>query len=82
VGNAAAAALIQSGQFANLKVAGDAPTPPDLAGIAVRKADQDLLQFVRTFVWSQVTSGRYAELYAIYFGAGEPPALATPMVEY
>lgn len=82
VGNAAAAALIQSGQFANLKVAGDAPTPPDLAGIAVRKADQDLLQFVRTFVWSQVTSGRYAELYGLYFGAGEPPALATPMVEY
>jgi polar amino acid transport system substrate-binding protein len=82
VGNATAAALLQSGQFPNLAVAGETPTPPDLAGIAVRKADQDLLQFVRTFVWYQVTSGRYAELYGTYFGEGAPPALATPMVEY
>ena len=82
LGNASAAALVQSGQFPTLVVKGEAPTPPDLCGIAVRKADQDLLQFVKIFVWQQVASGRYKELYAKYFGQGEAPSLSVAGVDF
>lgn len=82
LGNASAAALVQSGQFPTLVVKGEAPTPPDLCGIAVRKADQDLLQFVKVFVWQQVATGRYKELYAKYFGQGEAPSLSVAGVDF
>lgn len=82
LGNASAAALVQSGQFPTLVIKGQAPTPPDLCGIAVRKADQDLLQFVKIFVWQQVSSGRYKELYAKYFGQGDAPALNVAGVDF
>lgn len=73
---ASAAALIQSGQFPSLVVKGEAPTPADLCGIAVRKDDTDLLAWLKVFVWTQARTGRYAELYASYFGTGEAPTLA------
>lgn len=72
---ASAAALIQSGQFPSLVVKGEAPTPADLCGIAVRKDDADFLGWLKVFVWTQARTGRYAELYAQYFGAGEAPTL-------
>ncbi|WP_213878913.1 transporter substrate-binding domain-containing protein [Pseudomonas sp. dw_358] len=82
LGNASAAALVQSGQFPTLVVKGVAPTPPDLCGIAVRKTDPELLSWVRTFVWTQVKDGRYKELYSQYFGNGEAPSLAVSGVDY
>ncbi len=82
LGNASAAALVQSGQFPNLSIKGQAPSAPDLCGIAVRKGDQDLVNWVKVFVWSQTTSGRYNELYAKYFGEGEPPSLSAPGVNF
>ena len=82
VGNASAAALVQSGQFPTLVVRGEAPTAPDLCGIAVRKSDQDLLNWVRTFVWTQVSTGRYKALYAQYFGDGAAPSLNVNGVDF
>ncbi|MNY14283.1 cystine transporter subunit [compost metagenome] len=72
---ASASALIQSGQFPALVVKGEAPTPADLCGIAVRKDDADFLAWTKVFVWTQARTGRYKELYATYFNAGEAPAL-------
>lgn len=82
IGNASAAALVQSGQFPTLAIKGVAPTPPDLCGIAVKKTDTQMLNWVKTFVWTQVKNGRYAELYAQYFGDGEAPSLAVAGVDY
>lgn len=82
IGNASAAALIQSGQFPTLAIKGVAPTPPDLCGIAVKKSDTQMLNWVKTFVWTQVKNGRYTELYAQYFGDGEAPSLAVAGVDY
>ncbi|MGF6094693.1 transporter substrate-binding domain-containing protein [Pseudomonas sp. 18175] len=82
IGNASAAALVQSGQFPTLAIKGGAPTPPDLCGIAVRKSDAQMLNWVKTFVWAQVKNGRYQELYAQYFGDGEAPSLTVAGVDY
>jgi ABC-type amino acid transport substrate-binding protein len=82
VGNASAGALVQSGQFPSLVVKGEAPTSPDLCGIAVRKTDAELLNWVRIFVWTQVRTGRYRELYAQYFGGGASPSLNVSGVDF
>jgi hydroxyproline transporter system substrate-binding protein len=77
-----AGALIKSGQFPNLVIKGEAPTPADLAGIAVRKGDPDFLRWVNVFVWNQVRTGRYAELYTTYFGDSKAPALNVDGVDF
>ncbi len=82
VSSGTAAALVKSGQFPTLVIRGVAPTPPDLAGIAVRKGDADFLRWVNVFVWNQVRTGRYAELYTNYFGDSKAPALDTDGVYY
>lgn len=82
VGNAAAAALIASGQFNNLVIAGLAPSPLDFCAIAVRRGDQEFLNWVNLFVWQQARTGRYKTLYNQYFGPGDPPSLAVPSVYY
>ena len=82
LGNASAAALLQSGQFPSLVVKGDAPSPPDLCGIAVLRSDQEFLNWVKVFVWTQMTSGRYKELYGKYFGTGAPPTLSAAGVDF
>jgi len=82
VNAASAGALVSSGQFSNLVIKGEVPMPPDLAGIAVRKSDTDLLRWLKVFVWEQGVTGRYAELYRMYFGEGPVPPLTYPGVEY
>ncbi len=77
-----AGALLKSGQFPTLVVKGVAPSPADLAGIAVRKGDTDLLRWVNVFVWHQVRTGRYKELYAQYFGEGKAPPLNVEGVDF
>ncbi len=77
-----AGALLKSGQFPSLVIRGAAPTPPDLAAIAVRKGDVDLLRWVNVFVWNQVRIGRYKELYTGYFGDSKAPALTVEGVDY
>lgn len=70
-----AGALLKSGQFPSLVIRGAAPTPADIAGIAVRKSDTDLLRWVNVFIWNQVRTGRYKELYTTYFGDSKAPSL-------
>ncbi len=82
VASSTAGALVKSGQFPNLAIKGAAPTPPDLAGIAVRKSDADLLRWVNVFIWNQVRTGRYQELYQGYFGDSKAPSLTTDGVYY
>ena len=82
VASTTASALVKSGQFPALVIKGTAPTPPDLAGIAVRKGDTDLQRWVSVFVWNQVRTGRYQELYKTYFGDSKAPSLAVEGVAY
>lgn len=77
-----AGALVKSGQFPSLVVRGPAPSPADLAGIAVRKSDGDFLRWINVFVWNQVRTGRYGQLYADYFGEGKAPPLNVDGVDF
>ncbi len=82
VASTTASALLKSGQFPTLAIKGAAPTPPDLAGIAVRKGDTDLQQWVNVFVWNQVRTGRYQDLYKTYFGDSKAPSLTVDGVAF
>lgn len=83
IGVGAASALVKSGQFPMLVIKGHAPSPPDMAGIAVRKSDADLLRWANVFIWNQVRTGRYQELFQTYFGNdAAAPTLAFPGVNY
>ncbi|UPJ76801.1 transporter substrate-binding domain-containing protein [Bradyrhizobium sp. 187] len=74
-------ALHQSGQFPEFESAGLAPLN-DLAAIAVLRDDQLFLNWAKLFVFQQVSSGRFAELYKQYFGNGEIPPLTASGVSY
>jgi len=74
--------LIKSGQFPNLELAGNAPMPPDLLSIAVKRGDFEFLNWVKLFVWNQVASGRYKDIYNTYFAPGEAPSLSVSGVAY
>lgn len=79
---AVASTLLKSGQFPTFALAGEAPFPPDLVSIAVRRDDSEMLGWVKLFVWNQVASGRFAELYHTYIADTEPPALTVKGVDY
>lgn len=74
--------LIKSGQFPNLEMAGDAPMPPDLLSIAVKRTDYEFLNWTKLFIWNQVASGRYKEIYNQYFAPGDAPSLSVSGVDY
>lgn len=74
--------LIKSGQFPHLQMAGMAPMPPDLLAIAVKRGDNEFLNWTRLFIWNQVASGRYKTLYNQYFAAGDAPTLSVSGVDY
>ncbi len=73
--------LEKSGQFPTFVSAGLAPLS-DMDGLAVRRGDPDFLNWARVFVWYQVVSGRYAELYRKYMGDGPIPSLNVPGVDF
>lgn len=74
--------LIKSGQFPHLEMAGDAPMPPDLLSIAVKRSDFEFLNWTKLFVWNQVASGRYKQIYNQYFAPGDAPSLSVNGVGY
>lgn len=76
------AAVISSGQFPDFINAGLAPWPPELVSIAVKRDDQVFLNWVHMFIFTQVQSGRYKELYNKYIGPGDPPDLTVKGVDY
>ena len=73
--------LAKSGQFPTFVAAGLAPLS-DMDGLAVRRGDPDFLNWAKVFVWHQVVSGRYAELYRKYMGDGPIPPLNVPCVDF
>jgi ABC-type amino acid transport substrate-binding protein len=79
---AVAATLIQSGQFPEFVSAGVAPTPPDLVAMAVHRGDQEFINWIDLFVWTQVRTGRFQEVYNKYFGPGDAPPLNVTGVDY
>ena len=74
-------ALSQSGQFPEFVLAGAAPLS-DTVAIAVKREDQQFLNWTKLFVWHQVTSGRFAEVYKQYFGDGPAPSLTIDGVDF
>lgn len=79
---AVAGVLMKSGQFPTFELAGEAPFPPDLVSIAVRRDDFEMLNWVKLFVWNQVASGRFKEIYSTYIGPTVPPALGIKGVDF
>lgn len=79
---AVASTLIKSGQFPTFALAGEAPFPPDLVSIAVRRDDQQMLNWTKLFVWNQVAAGRFAELYHQYIASTAVPSLTVNGVDY
>jgi len=74
-------ALSQSGQFPELVMAGPAPLS-DFGSIAVRRDDQQFLNWARMFVFQQVATGRWAEVYKKYYGDGPLPPLTADGINF
>ena len=77
VSNTVGTVLAATPQFKALTVVGNAPGEADLCAIAVNKRDGEFLRWINLFLWQRTRSGRYAELYGKYFGAGAPPSLTS-----
>ncbi|MCX8997463.1 transporter substrate-binding domain-containing protein [Rhizobiaceae bacterium BDR2-2] len=75
------ATLEASGQFPEFVAAGMAPIN-DQVSIAVKRDDQQFLNWAKLFVWQQHTSGRFAEIYAQFFGDAELPSLNAAGVDF
>ncbi len=68
-------ATIASGNFDNLKIAGDAPYPVDYVSLIGLRSEYGLLNYLNLFVHHQIRSGRYQELYNKHVGEGDAPNL-------
>jgi polar amino acid transport system substrate-binding protein len=75
-------ATVNSGNFDNLKVGGDAPYLVDYVSLIALRNEYGLLNYLNLFVNQQIRTGRYAELYKKWVGEGEPPNLMIPGVYY
>lgn len=75
-------ATVNSGNFTNLQVGGDAPYLVDYVSLIALRNEYGLLNYLNLFVQQQVRTGRYAELYAKWVGEGTPPDLTVPGVYY
>ena len=71
-------ATVNSGNFTNLKVAGDAPYPVDYVSLIGLRQEYGLLNYLNLFVNHQIRSGRYQELYNKHVGEGAAPNLLIP----
>ena len=74
-------ALSQSGQFPEFALVDAAPLS-DTVSIAVRRDDQQFLNWAKMFVFQQVVSGRFAEVYRQYYGDGPVPPLSIKHVNF
>ena len=75
-------ATVNSGNFTNLKVAGDAPYPIDYVSLIGLRSEYGLLNYLNLFVNHQIRSGRYQELYNKHVGEGQAPNLTISGVYY
>jgi len=74
-------ALSQSGQFPEFVATGVAPLT-DFGSIAVRRDDQQFLNWARLFIFQQEVSGRRAEVYKKYYGDGPLPPLTADSINF
>jgi polar amino acid transport system substrate-binding protein len=74
-------ALSQSGQFPEFIASGIAPLA-DFGSIAVRRDDQQFLNWARLFIFQQEVSGRRAEVYKKYYGDGPLPPLTANGINF
>lgn len=77
--NTVAGSIIKSGKYDKLVVKGDAPLEDDYVSIVTKRQEFGLLNYVNLFIWRQVRTGRYQELWKKWIGS-EVPALAIPTV--
>lgn len=80
VTNTVAAASIKSGKYKGLRIAGNAPYVIDYVALAAKRNEYGLINYLNLFINQQVRSGRYAELYEKWVGAGKPVDLTVPNV--
>ncbi|MFN0116180.1 MAG: transporter substrate-binding domain-containing protein [Paracoccaceae bacterium] len=67
-----ASAIIATGQYPGLKIAGDAPYPVDYVSLIALRQEQGLINYLNLFVNLQVRSGRYQELFDKWVGGAAP----------
>ncbi|UXN07657.1 MULTISPECIES: ABC transporter substrate-binding protein [unclassified Bartonella] len=65
---------IKTGNYPNLVIKGVAPYVPDYYGIATKRQEYGLINYLNLFVHQQVRTGRYQELYTKWFN-GDAPSL-------
>ena len=80
VTNTVAAAIVASGQYEGLTIAGEAPYLVDYVALIALRNEHGLLDYLDLFVNQQVRTGRYQELYDTWVGTGEAPDLTVPGV--
>ena len=79
--SAYAATLVASPQGKDLQVCCNVPGFTDWTGIIVNRNETAFLNWVNLFIWRQVESGRYAELYSKWVN-DDVPTLALQNVHY
>jgi len=70
--------MVKSGNYPKLKIGGPAPYTPDYFGIAVKRDEYGLLNYLNLFIHLQVRNGRYKEIYRKWFDA-DPTDLTVPL---
>lgn len=70
-----AVALLKTGKYKNLKIAGKAPYDTDYVSLVAGRNEFGMLNYMNLFVNRQVRSGRYAELFSKWVGGTEAPNL-------
>ncbi|MFC3852088.1 transporter substrate-binding domain-containing protein [Salinispirillum marinum] len=81
VTDTAAANVIESGRFGDLKLGPVAPFGADVVGMITLRQEYGWINYLNLFINRQVRSGRYEELYSEWIG-GQAPSLVTPNVYY
>ena len=70
-----ASALIKTGKYKNLKIAGKAPYDTDYVSLVAARNEFGMLNYLNLFINRQVRSGRYNELFTKWIGGTDAPAL-------
>lgn len=78
--SAAAAAAVKDDKYKGLVVAGDAPYNIDYTGIITLRNEQGFLNYLNLFIYQQVRTGRYQELYNKWVAPGDAPDMTVPKV--
>ncbi len=72
--------LVKSDQGKGLTICCDMPGYTDWVSIMVPRGEYGFRDWLNLFIFLQVDTGKYAELYKKWFGVEKPPALIVPGV--